>query len=78
MNYEPLSKHSIYTLKSNQWIKIWSAKFELECLVTFINTPIQNSKSLAKTGTLNLGRPTSELTQKKKRHNVKVMTEMSN
>ena len=30
---ELLCKHSIYTLKSDQWIKIWRVKFELECLI---------------------------------------------
>ena len=31
---ELLCKPSIYTSKSDQWIKIWWAQFELECLTT--------------------------------------------
>ena len=31
-----ICKLSIYTLKSDQWITVWWAKFELECLLLFI------------------------------------------
>ena len=31
--YELLYKYSIYTFKRDQWITIWWAKFELECLL---------------------------------------------
>ena len=33
LKWKLLCKCSIYTLKSDQWITIWWAKFELECLL---------------------------------------------
>ena len=60
---ELLCKRPIYTFKCNQWIKIWWKKFDLECYYWYSFTPIQSSKLLAKTGTLNAG--ISELIPKK-------------
>ena len=34
----------IYTLKSDQWIKIWLAKFELECLLLILVFIYSSSK----------------------------------
>ena len=55
---------SICTLKSDQWISIYWAKFELECLLLVFIYSNSKLKSLAKTRTLNAG--TSELIPKKK------------
>ena len=55
-----------YTLKNDQWITIWWAKLELECLVLIFIYSNSNSRSLAKTWTLNAGTScTSELIPKK-------------
>ena len=56
---ELLRELSIYTLKSDQGITIWWAKFKLDCLLLIVIYSNQKFKSLAKGRTLNTG--TSEL-----------------
>ena len=56
---ELLCKLSIYTLKSDQWLTIWWAKFELECLLLIFIYFHSEFKVSCKTETLNAG--TSEL-----------------
>ena len=47
-------KRPIYTLKSDRWIPLWWAKFEWNVHLYHSCTSIQNSRSLAKTRTLNV------------------------
>ena len=63
---ELLCKSSVYTFKSDRWIRLWWAKFELECLIIiFIIASIQNSRSLVKMKTLNAS--VSKFISKKKK-----------
>ena len=59
-----LCKRPIYAWKSDRWITLWWAKFELECLLKYWFSLIQNSWSLTKMRTLNDG--VSKLISKKK------------
>ena len=53
--FVPSCKHPIYTIKCDQWIPLWWAKFELECLLIMFIHFNSNFKALAKMGTLNAG-----------------------
>ena len=49
-----IRKRPIYTMTSDQNIPLWWAKFELECLLIIFIYFDSNSRSLAKTRTLNV------------------------
>ena len=63
--WDLLCKCLIYTLKSDQWITIWWAKFELECLLLIFIYFNSKFKVTCKNGDFKLNAGTSEHIPKK-------------